>query len=117
MKESDDLDQIVREVQSDSDSIGEDDDLDEPFLPSGGNLSMNGGIMDCDSIGKEGSINGIKAIGLSPSKSPTQSVRSLLSRPRTTPQRRATISGSSPSLCRPYINISEVTFIHIKKNL
>ena len=114
VKESDGLDQIVREVQSDSDSIGEDDDLDEPFLPSGANLSMNGGIMDCDSIGQEGSINGIKAIGLSPSKSPTQSVRSLLSRPRTTPQRRATISGSSPSLCRPYINISEVSFIHIK---
>ena len=29
---------------------------------------------------------------LSPSKSPTQSVRSLLSRPRSTPMRRATVS-------------------------
>lgn len=49
------------------------------------------------------------AVSLSPgNKSPTQSVRSLLSRPRSTPMRRATISGSSPSLSRPYINISEV---------
>ena len=94
--------------QSDSDSISEDDGTDEIFLPSGSNncvsrSGLNGGSMD-----RGGSITGIGAIGLSPSKSPTQSVRSLLNRPRSTPQRRATISGSSPSLCRPYINISEV---------
>jgi hypothetical protein len=41
-------------------------------------------------------------------KSPTQSMRSVLSRPRSVPQRRATISGSSPSHFKPYINITEV---------
>ena len=40
--------------------------------------------------------------------SPTQSLRSVLSRPRSAPQRRATISGTSPSHFRPYINVSEV---------
>ena len=40
--------------------------------------------------------------------SPTASVRSVLSRPRSAPQRRATISGVSPSHIRPYINVSEV---------
>ena len=40
--------------------------------------------------------------------SPTQSMRSVLSRPRSAPQRRATISGVSPSHIRPYINVSEV---------
>ena len=99
--------------QSDSDSISEDDGTDEIFLPSGSNncgvsrSGLNGGSMD-----RGGSITGIGAIGLSPSKSPTQSVRSLLNRPRSTPQRRATISGSSPSLCRPYINISEVVLLN-----
>ena len=105
------MDQIVQGAQSDSDSIGEDDDSDESFLPSGRNNSSIGGMVDIDSIGQGASITGVGAIGLSPSKSPTQSVRSLLSRPRSTPQRRATISGSSPSLCRPYINISEVISI------
>ena len=90
----------------------EDDDSDESFLPSGRNNSTNSGMIDSDSIGQGANITGIGAIGLSPSKSPTQSVRSLLSRPRTTPQRRATISGSSPSLCRPYINISEVASVY-----
>ena len=41
--------------------------------------------------------------------SPTQSLRSVLSRPRSAPQRRATISGTSPSHFRPYINVSEVS--------
>ena len=40
--------------------------------------------------------------------SPTASVRSVLSRPRSAPQRRATISGVSASHIRPYINVSEV---------
>lgn len=40
--------------------------------------------------------------------SPTQSVRSLLMRPRSTPIRRATISAGSPSKHQPYINVSEV---------
>jgi len=40
--------------------------------------------------------------------SPTQSLRSVLSRPRSAPQRRATISGTSPSHFRPYINVSEI---------
>ena len=40
--------------------------------------------------------------------SPTQSVRSLLLRPRSTPIRRATISAGSPSKHQPYINVSEV---------
>ena len=48
-------------------------------------------------------------------KSPTQSMRSVLSRPRSVPQRRATISGSSPSHFKPYINITEVT--SLKSNL
>jgi hypothetical protein len=39
--------------------------------------------------------------------SPTQSVRSLLLRPRSTPIRRATISAGSPSKYQPYINVSE----------
>ena len=43
-----------------------------------------------------------------PKKSPTHSMRSVLSRPRSAPHRRATISGSSPSHYKPYINISEV---------
>ena len=45
--------------------------------------------------------------------SPTQSLRSVLSalsRPRSAPQRRATISGISASHFRPYINVSEVRF-------
>ena len=41
--------------------------------------------------------------------SPTASLRSVLSRPRSAPQRRATISGTSPSHYRPYINVSEVS--------
>ena len=107
------MDQNVQGTPSDSDSIGEDDDdSDESFLPSGRNNSTNSGMIDSDSIGHGANVTGIGAIGLSPSKSPTQSVRSLLSRPRTTPQRRATISGSSPSLCRPYINISEVASVY-----
>ena len=106
------MDQNVQGTPSDSDSIGEDDDSDESFLPSVRNNSTNSGMIDSDSIGQGANITGIGAIGLSPSKSPTQSVRSLLSRPRTTPQRRATISGSSPSLCRPYINISEVASVY-----
>ena len=101
------LENICHEKQSDSDSIDEDDDPDDTFLPPGCNSSGSGGL-NSSSIGRGGSITGVGAIGLSPSKSPTQSVRSLLSRPRATPQRRATISGSSPSICRPYINISEV---------
>ena len=110
------MDQNVQGTTSDSDSIGEDDDdSDESFLPSGRNNSTNSGMIDSNSIEHGANVTGIGAIGLSPSKSPTQSVRSLLSRPRTTPQRRATISGSSPSLCRPYINISEVAFVY--KNL
>ena len=40
--------------------------------------------------------------------SPTQSVRSLLMRPRSTPIRRATISAGSPTKHQPYINVSEV---------
>jgi len=40
--------------------------------------------------------------------SPTQSIRSVLSRPRSAPQRRATISGASPTHFRPYINVSEI---------
>jgi len=40
--------------------------------------------------------------------SPTQSIRSVLSRPRSAPQRRATISGASPPHFRPYINVSEI---------
>jgi len=40
--------------------------------------------------------------------SPTQSVRSLLLRPRSTPIRRATISAGSPTKYQPYINVSEV---------
>ena len=43
-------------------------------------------------------------------KSPTHSMRSVLSRPRSAPQRRATISGSSPSHYKPYINITEVSY-------
>ena len=98
----------THEAQSDSDSIGEDDDTDDTFLPTGSNSYSRGGRFNGGSMERGGSVTGVGAIGLSPSKSPTQSVRSLLSRPRSTPQRRATISGSSPSLCRPYINISEV---------
>lgn len=45
--------------------------------------------------------------------SPTQSVRSLLMRPRSTPIRRATISAGSPSKHQPYINVSEVLFLSI----
>jgi len=40
--------------------------------------------------------------------SPTASLRSVLSRPRSAPQRRATISGTSPSQYRSYINVSEI---------
>jgi len=40
--------------------------------------------------------------------SPTQSVGSLLMRPRSTPIRRATISAGSPSKHRPYMNVSEI---------
>ena len=98
------LEKIAQEAQSDSDSI--DDDADDTFLPTGSSISGTG-LGSC-SMGRGGSVTGVGAIGLSPSKSPTQSVRSLLNRPRSTPQRRATISGSSPSLCRPYINITEV---------
>jgi hypothetical protein len=36
-------------------------------------------------------------------------VRSVLSRPRSAPQRRATISGSTHTQFRPYINVSEVS--------
>jgi hypothetical protein len=43
-------------------------------------------------------------------KSPTHSMRS---RTRSAPQRRATISGSSPSHYKPYINIAEV-WCHLK---
>ncbi len=43
-------------------------------------------------------------------KSPTQSIRSALSRPRSAPLRRATISGTSSSSQYPaYINVSEVS--------
>ncbi len=42
------------------------------------------------------------------SSSPAHSIRSLLSRPRSAPLRRATISGTSPTQYTPYINISEV---------
>ena len=103
-----DLPHVTHGTQSDSDSISEDDGTDEIFLPSGSNNCASGGRLNSGSMDRGGSVTGIGAIGLSPSKSPTQSVRSLLTRPRSTPQRRATISGSSPSLCRPYINISEV---------
>ena len=75
------------------DGDSSDDDLEDAFLPPTVTVIGSGSI---------------SSTGMSPSKSPTQSVRSLLSRPRSTPQRRATISGSSPSLSRPYINISEV---------
>ena len=100
------LEKIAQEAQSDSDSI--DDDADDTFLPTGSSISGTGTLLGSCSMGRGGSVTGVGAIGLSPSKSPTQSVRSLLNRPRSTPQRRATISGSSPSLCRPYINITEV---------
>ena len=48
--------------------------------------------------------------------SPTQSVRSLLLRPRSTPIRRATISAGSPSKHQPYINVSEVNKMKNLKN-
>ena len=48
--------------------------------------------------------------------SPTQSVRSLLLRPRSTPIRRATISAGSPSKHQPYINVSEVNKMKNRKN-
>ena len=83
-------------VPSDSDSdVNDCDDDDEAFLACDDDLTAS------------------LAAGLSHpgNKSPTQSVRSLLSRPRSTPMRRATISGSSPSLSRPYINISEVVYL------
>ena len=100
--------------QSDSDSFGDDDDdPDDAFVPPGNSsISGSGGGGSCGhnggSIGRGSSITGVGASGMSPNKSPTQSVNSLLGRPRFAPQRRATISGSSPSLSRPYINISEV---------
>ena len=40
--------------------------------------------------------------------SPTQSVGSLILRPRSTPIRRATISAGSPSKQQPYMNVSEI---------
>ena len=40
--------------------------------------------------------------------SPTQSVRSLILRPRSTPIRRATISAGSPTRHQPYMNVSEI---------
>ena len=40
--------------------------------------------------------------------SPTQSVRSLLLRPRSTPIRRATISAGSPTKHQPYMNVSDI---------
>ena len=44
------------------------------------------------------------------SKSPTQSIRSALSRrPRSAPQRRATISGTSSPSHRTYMNVCEVS--------
>ena len=85
-------------VPSDSDSdVNDCDDDDEAFLACDDDVTA--------SIAADLSHPG--------NKSPTQSVRSLLSRPRSTPMRRATISGSSPSLSRPYINISEVVLIFI----
>ena len=43
-------------------------------------------------------------------KSPTQSIRSALSRrPRSAPQRRATISGTSSPSHRTYMNVCEVS--------
>ena len=54
--------------------------------------------------------------------SPTASVRSVLSRPRSAPQRRTTISGVGPSHIRPYINVSEVSslpdmFLYVVRNV
>ena len=102
------LENIAQTSQSDSDSIGDEDDQDDAFLPSKSKISGSGSGLNSGSMGRVG-VKVVGAIGHSLSKSPTQSVRSLLSRPRSTPQRRATISGSSPSLYRPYINISEVS--------
>ena len=63
----------------------------------------------------------VKTTGLGPGPcpgaavSPAASLRSvlLLTRPRSAPQRRATISGASASHFRPYINVSEVNIIAV----
>lgn len=47
------------------------------------------------------------------SKSPTQSIRSVLSRPRSAPQRRATISGTSSPSHRTYMNVCEVSQFNV----
>ena len=58
---------------------------------------------------KTSSSTDLVGSGSGSGKSPTHSMRSVLSRPRSAPQRRATISGSSPSHYKPYINITEVS--------
>lgn len=78
------------------DLIGDDSDEDHHNVdvnPKGSTLATNA----------TGSSSGIDH-----SQSPTNSIRSVLSRPRSALQRRATISGTSPSDFRDYINMSEV---------
>jgi hypothetical protein len=79
--------------ESSEDDVDVDDDDDECAFEETVVKSDGGGSSDNVGSGK---------------KSPTQSVRSVLSRPRSAPQRRATISGSSPTHYKPYINITEV---------
>lgn len=62
--------------------------------------------------GSKSNISGSHDLPSQSGKSPTHSMRSVLSRPRSAPQRRATISGSSPSHYKPYINVSEVRLPH-----
>ncbi len=87
-EENDDGNESSSSSSVDIDVDLSDDDEDEAFYLSG------------DPAGGDESALG---------KSPTQSIRSALSRPRSAPLRRATISGTSPSHYRAYINVTEVS--------
>lgn len=81
-EEEEDQHQDDVELDVDEEEEEEEEDDDEAFLPN--------------------------SLGSGKSISPTQSVRSLLLRPRSSLVRRATISEGSPSQYRPYINVSEI---------
>ena len=93
--------------ESDDDDADDDDaEVDVDFVEDS---FVETGLKTSSSTDLVGSGSGS---GSGSGKSPTHSMRSVLSRPRSAPQRRATISGSSPSHYKPYINITEVSCLN-----
>ena len=97
----------LQSPQQQTQSEGDDEDFEDDEL---GVFSS-----DDETTGQDDGGAGQSQHRLVYNKSPTQSIRSVLSRPRSAPQRRNTISGGDSQHYKAYINLSEI-WQHLKKD-